>query len=101
MFNSKIKRIPSWLLIMLPRWRYVVETIVKQWHPVIKTLPMQGRGSGNHFYVSVCYRSSECYECFKSQRYQQKALETGNKINIEIELKFLGLKVMTVISLPW
>jgi len=33
-------------------------------------------------------------------RYQQKALETGNKINVGIELKILSSKVMTVISLP-
>ena len=33
-------------------------------------------------------------------RYQQKALDVGNKINVGIELKILGLKVMTVISLP-
>jgi len=34
-------------------------------------------------------------------RYQQKALDPGNKRNIGIELKVLGSKVMTVISLPW
>ena len=34
-------------------------------------------------------------------RYQQKALDGGNKINVGIELKILGSKVMTVISLPW
>ena len=34
-------------------------------------------------------------------RYQQKALDAGNKINVGIELKILGSKVMTVISLPW
>ena len=33
--------------------------------------------------------------------YQQKALNAGNKVNIGIELKILGSKVMTVISLPW
>ena len=32
-------------------------------------------------------------------RYQQKALEEGNKMNVGIELKILGSKVM-VISLP-
>ena len=48
----------------------------------------------------VCYHSSECYEYFKDKvSYQQKALNVGNKINIGIELKILGLKVMTVISL--
>ena len=31
-------------------------------------------------------------------RYQQKALDAGN---VGIELKILGSKVMTVISLPW
>ena len=34
-------------------------------------------------------------------RYQQKVLDAGNKINVGIELKMLGSKVMTVISLPW
>ena len=34
-------------------------------------------------------------------RYQQKALDAGNKINVGIALKILGSKVMTVISLPW
>jgi len=34
-------------------------------------------------------------------RYQHKALDTGNKINVGTELKILGSKVMTVISLPW
>ena len=34
-------------------------------------------------------------------RYQQEGLNTGNKVNIGIELKILGLKVMTVISLQW
>ena len=29
-------------------------------------------------------------------RYQQKALNAGNKINVGIELKILGSKVMTV-----
>ena len=33
-------------------------------------------------------------------RHQQKALDAGNKINMEIELKIFGLKVMTAISLP-
>jgi len=34
-------------------------------------------------------------------RYQQKALNAGNKIKVGIELKILGSKVMTVISLKW
>ena len=35
-------------------------------------------------------------------RYQQKVFGEGNKINVRIELKILGLKVMpvTVMSLP-
>jgi len=33
-------------------------------------------------------------------RYQQKALDMGNKINIGIELKSWGSKVMTVFSIP-
>jgi len=31
-------------------------------------------------------------------RYQQKALDAGNKINVGMELKILGSKVMTVIA---
>jgi len=38
---------------------------------------------------------------FKAKvRYQQKALDLRKKLNVGIELKILGLKVMTVISLP-
>jgi len=33
-------------------------------------------------------------------RYQQKALDVGNKMNVGIEQKILGSKVMTVSSLP-
>jgi len=33
-------------------------------------------------------------------RYHQKALDTWNKSNVGNELKILGSKVMTVISLP-
>ena len=32
-------------------------------------------------------------------RYQQKALDAGNKTNVGMELKILGLKVVTVASL--
>ena len=31
-------------------------------------------------------------------RYQQKALDTGNKMNVGIELKVLSSKIMTVIQ---
>ena len=34
-------------------------------------------------------------------RYQQKALDIGNKINIGIELNIFSLKVMTIVSLHW
>ena len=85
---------------------------------------MRGRGSSNHCVCvcvcvcvsvcvslclcvcvsvcpCVCYHSSERYECFETQRYQQKALDAGNKISVGIELKIiLGLKTVTVISLP-
>jgi len=33
--------------------------------------------------------------------YQQKVLDIGNKMNVGIELKVLGSKVMGVISLQW
>lgn len=37
--------------------------------------------------MCVCYHSSECYESFKAKvRYQQKALDVGNEINVRIEL---------------
>jgi len=34
------------------------------------------------------------------EKYQQKALDARNKMNVGIELKILGSTVMTVISLP-
>ena len=38
---------------------------------------------------------------FKAKvRYRQKALDLRKKLNIGIELKILGLEVMTAISLP-
>jgi len=73
---------------------------------VLINLAHPERGSSNHCVcvsvcLCVCYRSSERYECFKAKvRYQQKALDPGNKINVGIELKILGSKDMTVISLP-
>jgi len=51
--------------------------------------------------VSVTALASDTNALKAKVRYQQKALEAGNKINIGIELKILGSKVMTVISLPW
>jgi len=46
--------------------------------------------------VCVCYRSSRCSESFKAKvRYQQKALNLGNKMNVVIYQKILDLKVMT------
>ena len=45
--------------------------------------------------MCVCYHSSECYEPFKAKvRYQQKALDVGNEINV-------GIKVMEDIDVPW
>jgi len=51
--------------------------------------------------VSVTILASTLNALKAKVRYQQKVLDTGNKINIGIELKILGLKVMTVIILPW
>ena len=53
--------------------------------------------------MCVCVTAlASATNAFKAKvRYQQKALDAGNKINIGIELKILGSKVMTVISLPW
>jgi len=70
---------------------------------------MRGQGSSNH-YVCVCVSLSVCVSVTTlasatnslkvKGRYQQKALDAGNKINIGIELKILGSKVVTGISLP-
>ena len=61
---------------------------------------MRGRGSSNRCVcVSVTTLASATNALKAKVRYQQKALNTGNKINIGIELKILGSKVMTVISL--
>ena len=75
--------------------------------------------AGARFYsnhcVCVCVRVSVCVSVCVSVttlasatnalkakvRYQQKALDARNKINVGIELKILGSKVMTVTSLPW
>ena len=51
--------------------------------------------------VSVTALASATNALKAKVRYQQKALDGGNKINVGIELQILGSKVMTVISLPW
>ena len=62
---------------------------------------MRGRGSSNRC-VCVCVCLASATNALKAKvRYQQKALDAGNKINVGIELRILGSKVMTVISLPW
>ena len=51
---------------------------------------MLGRGSSNHCVcLCVCYRSSvRVLQMLKAKvRYQQKALNAGNKINVGIEKK--------------
>ena len=50
--------------------------------------------------VSVTALASATNALKAKVRYQQKALDAGNKINVGIELKFLGSKVVTVIGLP-
>ena len=65
------------------------------------TSPMRGRGSSNHSVcvcVSVTALANATNALKAKVRYQQKALDAGNKINVGFEL---GSKVMTVISLPW
>ena len=56
---------------------------------------------GGCVYVSVTVLASTTYALKAKVRYQQKMLDAGNKINVGIELKILGSKVMTVICLPW
>jgi len=46
--------------------------------------------------VSVTTLASTTNALKAKVRYQQKALDAGNKINVEIELKILSSKVMTV-----
>jgi len=67
---------------------------------------MWGRGSSNHCVcVSVCVSVTALANATNALeakvRYQQKALDAGNKRNVGIELKILGSNVVTVISLPW
>ena len=50
--------------------------------------------------VSVTALASTTNALNAKVRYQQKALDAGNKSNVGVELKILGSKVMTVISLP-
>ena len=51
--------------------------------------------------VSVTALASATNALKAKVRYQQKALDAGNKIKVGMELKILGSKVMTVISLLW
>ena len=51
--------------------------------------------------VSVTALASATNALKAKVRYQRKALDAGNKINVGIELKILGSTVMTVTSLPW
>ena len=51
--------------------------------------------------MSVTTQASATKALKAKVRYKQKALDAGNKLNVGIELKILGLKVMAVISLPW
>ena len=69
---------------------------------VLLTLPMRGRGSSNHCVcLCVCFHSSERYEFFKSQsKVPTESTRCREQNNIGIELKILGSKVMTVITLP-
>jgi len=52
------------------------------------TSPMRGRGSSNHCVcVSVTALASATNALKAKIRYQQKALDAGNKLNVGIELK--------------
>ena len=62
---------------------------------------MRGRGSSNHSVcvcvcVSVTALASATNALKAKVRYHQKALDAGNKINVGIELKILGSKVMNL-----
>ena len=60
------------------------------------TLPMRGRGSSNRCVcVSVTTLASATNALKAKVRYQQKALDAGNKVNVGIELEILGSKVMS------
>ena len=63
------------------------------------TSPMRERGSSNHCVcvcVSLTALASATNALKAKVRYQQKALDAGNKINVGIELKVLGSKVMII-----
>ena len=67
---------------------------------------MLGRGSSTSYVcVSVCISVTTLAGAMSplkaKVRYQQKALDIGNKINIGIELNIFSLKVMTIVSLHW
>ena len=67
------------------------------------TSPMWGRGSSTHCVcVCVCVTTlANATSPLKAKvRYQQKAFDVGNKINIGIKLKILSSKVVTGINLP-
>jgi len=70
-------------------------------------IPLANASTGDVYVTTpclcVCYAlASATNALLKAKvRYQQKALDAGNKINVGIELKILSSKVMTVISLPW
>ena len=49
-------------------------------------------------FVSVAALVSAMSPLKVKVRYQQKALDTGNKMNVGIELKVLSSKIMTVIQ---
>ena len=51
--------------------------------------------------VSVTALASATNALKANVRYQHKVFDAGNKINVGTELKIIGLKVMTVTSLPW
>ena len=64
---------------------------------------MLGRGSSTSYVcVSVCISVTTLAGAMSplkaKVRYQQKALDTGSKIKVRIELKVHGSKVRTVIS---
>ena len=49
-------------------------------------------------FVSVAALESATSPLKVKARYQQKALDAGNKMNVGIELKVLSSKIMTVIQ---
>ena len=82
-----------------------LQWICFKWNAWLFTSPMRGRGSSNHcvcvcvcLCVSVTAPASATNALKAKVRYQQKALDAGNKINVGIKLKFSVRKLWQLLA---